>query len=455
MRRIRSEKLALILSVSMGLLSAACGDSSESKADAGTDAGASTVEIFSWWTAPGEAEALQAVISLHKTKFPNVTVVNASSSDPNDVRDQKLQQRLGTNDQPDLFQVTPAKLPTIYVKNYPDSVKVLDTELTARGWDQVLFPGPTSDFKVNGKLYGIPTNLNRISGIYYNKQVFADAGVSVASITDWASFIAACDAIKAKGVAPIATAWSSQQGWILRILFDTMVLSTWGGDFFKAYYNGTLARDANGAISTQADIDKIKLGVDRFVTLIESYVNSDAADLDWDTAAQKVIDGTAAMFPHGDWAKGLYVQKNKAPGVDFDVFSPPGDPQKTFLYGVDGFSLATQGKNLTGALDFLDTFLSEAGQLAFCSVKGASPVRKNVNTGTLDAVAQKNAQAMGEATVTMQDPGEGWGYVDTTVTPNKTVTEDVALNTFVTTRATDAEAKNKLYEFFLSKAKKL
>ncbi|HEX7500639.1 MAG TPA: extracellular solute-binding protein, partial [Polyangia bacterium] len=222
---------------------------------------------------------------------------------------------------------------------------------------------------------------------------------------------------------------------------------------FKAYYGGTLARDATGTLQNPADVAMVELDVDRFAMLLDQYVNADAPQLNWDTAAQKVIDGTAAMFPHGDWAKGLYVQEGKTPGVDFDVFSPPGDPQKTFLYGVDGFSMATLGKNLPAGIEFLDTFLSEAGQLAFCKIKGASTVRKNVSLGTLDTIAQKNAQAISDATVTMQDPGEGWGYVDA-VTANN-VTEDAALNAFATTRATDLAALTTLYDFFLTKAHKL
>jgi len=36
------------------------------------------LEIFSWWTAGGEAEGLQALIDIFHKKYPDVEIINAT-----------------------------------------------------------------------------------------------------------------------------------------------------------------------------------------------------------------------------------------------------------------------------------------------------------------------------------------------------------------------------------------
>jgi len=66
-----------------------CGSSGD-KGDAGAGGTSSTggtssktesvtVEVFSWWTAPGEAEALQSLMNLHNTNFPHERIYNAAT----------------------------------------------------------------------------------------------------------------------------------------------------------------------------------------------------------------------------------------------------------------------------------------------------------------------------------------------------------------------------------------
>jgi hypothetical protein len=58
-----------------------------------------TIELFSWWIAPGEAEALQAVIDLNRTNHPNERIFNAGAVSGMDAR-ALLAQRLADNNPP-------------------------------------------------------------------------------------------------------------------------------------------------------------------------------------------------------------------------------------------------------------------------------------------------------------------------------------------------------------------
>ena len=44
----------------------------------GRAAAAGKLEIFSWWTSPGEAPALQSLFDSFKAKYPDVEIVNAA-----------------------------------------------------------------------------------------------------------------------------------------------------------------------------------------------------------------------------------------------------------------------------------------------------------------------------------------------------------------------------------------
>src|SRR5688572_20938152 len=92
----------------LGLLlcAAACGASPERDLSPGNDSTgndiAPLVELFSWWTAPGEAESLQALVDAHELAQPNARIFNAAAASGTRAR-QTLTERLARNEPPDLF----------------------------------------------------------------------------------------------------------------------------------------------------------------------------------------------------------------------------------------------------------------------------------------------------------------------------------------------------------------
>jgi len=74
----------------MALALPACSDDAPTdKGMTGGDAGAggagdenAQVEIFSWWSAPGEKEALQALIDLHADQYPKAPPIYNAAADP-------------------------------------------------------------------------------------------------------------------------------------------------------------------------------------------------------------------------------------------------------------------------------------------------------------------------------------------------------------------------------------
>jgi glucose/mannose transport system substrate-binding protein len=360
--------MLLAAGLTVGALGAVGCDSGGGSMPTGTGGSTeTTIELFSWWIAPGEAEALQALIDLNKTNHPNERIFNAGAVSGMNARD-LLAQRLADNNPPDLFQQNAHDLRTFHAAN-PGVLTPLDDFFASQGLNAAMLGDIISNMTVDGHIYSMPVNIHRENTLFYNKQIFAAHNLQPP--TTIAELMQVCATLKAAGVTPIATA---HQGWILRIMFNTLAMGSMGADKFHAYMTGGPRDDA-----------ALNAAIDVFGNVLANYVNASAsgASFGWTEAAGEVAAGRAAMFLHGDWAKGYYLQQGWTPGVDFGVVGAPG-ASNMFWYGVDTFSLPVGAPHAAAARDFLATVGSIAGQVAFNKLKGSSPIRTDVPLSQLD-----------------------------------------------------------------------
>lgn len=355
-----------ILCAGLALGTVACG--SDSGATAVGQGGEEVVELFSWWRAHGEAEALQALFDVNRAQHPGERVFNAAA-DSGDQGAAKLAERLAANDPPDLFQQNAHQI-SAFLETNPGSLEPLDELFAAQGLNAAVMPDVLAAVTTGGKIYAMPVNIHRANSLFYNKHVFADHDLNPP--TTLTAFLSACETLKAAGVAPVATGY---QGRLLRILFNSLAMGSMGADAYHDFMTRGLRDDV-----------AFKAAIDVFADVLENYVNSDAgnADFGWTQAADAVFDGKAAMFLHGDWAKGYYVQRGWTPGIDFGVLAAPS-ASELFWYGVDAFSLPVGAPHPAGAKNFLSTVGSLQGQVAFNKLKGSTPIRPDVPGAQLDS----------------------------------------------------------------------
>jgi len=378
--------IALVLALAVG----GCGSDGSAPPPTNQTPEEVQVELFSWWVNPGEAEALQALMDLNKEVHPNERIVNAAEASGTDAK-QELSDRLAADDPPDLFQQNAHDMRQ-FVADNPGKVEQLDDIFTADNLSDVVVAEVLSDVTVDGHVYSMPVNIHRENALFYNKRVFADH--DLAPPTTLADFFAACETLKAAGVTPVAT---SYQGWIIRIMFNSLAQGTFGAEEFGAQWNG-------------AAMDETKLGeaIDNLNRVLTDYSNDTAGDMDfgWTQAADMVFEGDAAMFFHGDWAKGYFVQKGWEPNEDFGVVGAPG-AANMFWYGVDVFAMPVGGPEPDAARDFLRTVASIDGQVGFNTVKGSSPMRLDVPNVRLDTMGQEVLLDLQEAQVRslVRNPG--------------------------------------------------
>jgi glucose/mannose transport system substrate-binding protein len=353
---------------------AGCGSSDHTGTD---DSGADTepLEVFSWWTQPGEAEALEALFSAYRKDYPHRSIFNAAE-ESGPMAKQVLGERLDAGDPPDLFQQNAYEM-RAFLQAHPGSVTPIDDVFESEGLDKAVAPEVIDNVTIKGKVYAIPVNAHRENSLFYNAAVLAEHQLEPPQTLD--DFLNVCKTLKAAGVTPVAV--STSQSWIVTKLFIGLSIGSMGGQAFHDYFAGT----------TPLDEQALGGAIDVLDQVLTEYIDVEQAKVDgygWTDCVHSVFAGDAAMFLHGDWAKASFQALGWAPNVDFGVVASPGAPE-LFLYGTDVFGIPTGAKHESEARDFASTVLSKEGQVAFNSVKGSSPIRLDVPLSGFDPMAQQ------------------------------------------------------------------
>lgn len=376
MKSLRSSILAL----GFALLSSACGtggvgQDTTSTSSTGAPQAEHEVALYSWWIAPGEAEALQALIDTYKTEFPRARVTNNGAASGNDAK-ANLDKEIDSTP-PDLFQYN-AYYVADFMKAHPGAVKPLDEFFAEPTLHDAVLPDVLGNVTLEGHVYAMPVGLHRENALFYSKQIFA--AQKLAPPTTLSEFLDACQKLKAAGIVPVAM---GGQGWIMQKMFTQILQGTMGAALFRDFITRVKS-------PTDPDVKAAFMSaIDVFGTVMTTYVDADQIKNDkvgWTDAAEAVHDGKAAMYLHGDWVKGYFVQLGWSPGVDFGQIGGPGSAD-LFWYGVDVFGLPEHAPHPTDAHDFLAVVASKEGQVAFNRLKGSTPMRTDVRAD-LDPLGQ-------------------------------------------------------------------
>lgn len=343
------------------------------------------ITLFSWWVAPGEADALDALVAVHHLEYPLEKVSNAAIASGEQARD-VLDAQLKAGKPPDLFQENAYDM-AAFLRDTPGGLTPLTDLFEELGLFEVVVPEVIADITLEGEVYSMPVNIHRENALHYNKRIFEEQGLEPPTTLE--ELLAACEALKAAGITPLAMA---NRGWILRILFNSLAAASMGAGAFRDYFTG----------ESELDEPAMRAAIELLSKVLDDYVNVSAteAEFDWTDAADLVLSGEAAMFIHGDWAKGYFAQQGWEPGERFGVVGMPGAAE-LFLYGVDVFGLPTDAPHPEAARHFLRTVASKAGQVAFNKVKGSSPIRLDTKVDDLDPVGQATLDDLRNADVRM------------------------------------------------------
>jgi raffinose/stachyose/melibiose transport system substrate-binding protein len=246
--------------------------------------------------ASGPCEAENDALPLEITTVPQANTT------------QQIQLLLGQDALPVAFM---ADTPDI-VKKLNDAGELLDMEkaLTDLGVIDSVQPAAISTIEnIFGSFNVLPTGYN-IEGIFYNKQMFADAGITEPET--WDELQDAADGFLADGITPFSA--SGVAGWPLTRWISVYLYRTFGPDAMTGIDSG----DAE-----LTDPDYVE-ATEFLASLGEAgYFGPNVASLDYDGSFSEFLNGNAAMLPMGTWflAAATNPERNTI-GIDNVGFMP-------------------------------------------------------------------------------------------------------------------------------------
>ncbi|MFQ3291365.1 extracellular solute-binding protein [Reinekea sp.] len=302
-----------------------------------------------------------------------------------------------------------AKLPTLLQsKNRPNifyswgggnfvdraAAGLLD-DITAKsaGFKEIISEGGISAFSHDGKVYGVPYTLAQ-GGFWYNKVLFAKAGVDAEKIKEWDDLLDAVKKLKAAGITPMALGGADK--WPVHFYWTYLAMRTGGQDLFNDAVDGKA--DWNNPAYVQAG--------ELFAQLValEPFQPGYAAAT-YGEASTKMGNYEAAMHLMGDWERN--VQRDNAEdkvGITDDKLGLLSFPAvkggkgrgSDTLGGVNGFAFAKDG-GTDAAVKWMEYFVGENQQKRLAAAGIVIPVTKGASSAVQDKFLKQIAENIAAA----------------------------------------------------------
>ena len=342
-------------------------------------AGAAEVEVLHWWTSGGEAAALNVLKQDLESKgvtWQDMPVAGGGGEQAMTV----LRARVTAGNAPTAVQML-----GFDILDWGEQGAAADLNAVAarEGWNDVVPPALQAFSKYGGKWIAAPVNVHSTNWVWANKRALDKAGAKVP--TDWDELVDALEKLRAAGYVPLA---HGGQAWQEATIFDGVVLSVGGTDFYK---RALIDLDPAALSSSQMKEAFRRMGV------LRGFVDDNFSGRDWNLASAMVIEEKAGMQIMGDWAKGEFLNAGKTPGTDFACFRFPGT-QGAVTFNSDQFVMFRVGEERRDAQEKLaSAIMSPAFQSAFNVVKGSVPARTDVPNADFDDCGKKGMRDLAAA----------------------------------------------------------
>lgn len=404
MSRKISTLLSLILIAAFAL--AACGSPtptpsapSSSNQPVATEApasgGAAPAEgkkvTITWWhisTAEDHKAVWQKLADEYMAAHPNVTI--EISVLENEAFKTKLTTVMQSGNPPDIFQSWGGGVMNEYAR--AGLLKDITADLDADGgaWRNTFSPGALGVYALDGRNYGVPWDMGMV-GFWYNKELFAQAGITTPPTT-WPELLEAVKALKAAGITPIALGEGDK--WPGHFWFGYLATRICGAEGFRK------AAARTGSFTDPCFVEAANklLELKALEPFQEGYLGATYGD-----QATLMGNGKAAMELMGQWAPAVQKDNSESKqgiGDKLGFFPFPavpggaGDPNDAFGGG-NGFAV---GKNASPeAIDFLKYLTRPESQVQLAQINVAIPVVKGGEAGLSDPLMITLQQTLSKA----------------------------------------------------------
>jgi glucose/mannose transport system substrate-binding protein len=336
-----------------------------------------TLEIFSWWTAGGEAEGLKELYKLYEKYNPGVNIINATVVGGSGANAKAvLHTRMESNRPPDSFQVLAGpELIDSWVK--PGLVEPLTFLFKENGWMSKFSPDALERVTYNGEIYAVPLNIHRGNLIWFNSSIFNKYDITPPETLQ--ELLNIMEILAEKGITPLAL--GDKNIWPAAGILENILIAHFGADGYNSLWED----------ATMWHAERMEPILMDFLKILE-YTNSNHAALTWDEAVQYVIDGKCAMISIGDFAEGYFRSEGFVPGKNFGWFPYPGT-KGIFSMISDIFTLPRNAEHRENALHWLRLLGSKEGQDVFNPIKGSISARLDSDIHNYDEYLKSSSKS--------------------------------------------------------------
>ncbi|MBP1861768.1 ABC transporter substrate-binding protein [Rhizobium herbae] len=257
---------------------------------------------------PDSVAAAEALVEAYQKQAPDVTI-EIEQRPGGGEGDNIVKTRLATGEMSDVFLYNSGSLLQA-LKPQQSLADLSDVPAQAK-----VDPGFKSVVSADGKVYGVPFGTAMGGGIFYNRAIYKEFGLSVPKT--WAEFMANNEKIKAAGKVAVAQTyrdtWTSQ----LFVLADYYNLQAAVPNFAEDYTDNK---------AKYASTPAAMKGFEHLKEVHDAgFFNEDFGAASYDDGLRMVATGEAAHYPMLTFAIGALKQNYPENLNDVGFFAQPGD----------------------------------------------------------------------------------------------------------------------------------
>ncbi|PVE21399.1 ABC transporter substrate-binding protein [Microvirga sp. KLBC 81] len=229
------------------------------------------------------------------------------------------------------------------------------TPVMDQSWKARFVPVAVQAYTINDKIYGVPMHTSQV-GFFYNKDLFAKAGVDASSVKTWDDLLGAVKKFQAAGITPLITGGADK--WPVHFYWSHLAIRIGGKEAFEAALRGEGKGFADATFVRAGELFKQLADLKPFQPgfLGATYPQSAGQFGDGKGAMMLMLNGLLGSMKANSADK-VGIPDDKLGWFPFPTVSGgKGDPGDT-LGGLNGW-LVTKGSPKEAA-DFLK-FFSEA-----------------------------------------------------------------------------------------------
>lgn len=333
---------------------------------------AGQIELLHYWSQPGEQRALSDLknrMTDNGHRWRDTLVVAQRGG----AFKQELQRRVLAGHPPTMAPVQGLDIQRWARLGF---LRTLNTAAREQGWDSHLPAVIAETLQYNGEFVALPLKVHRTNWMWVNQRVLDRIGAKPPNT--WEEFDRLADRLRKNGYAVVSL---GHEAWQYALLFENVVLSIGGPDFYRA---ALIEHDFSKMTS-----DTMARVFERYYKIL-SYAVVDTTETQWDAASLRMVDGQAAFQFMGDWITGEWQIRDKRPSVDYQCMTVPGT-QGAYLFDIDSLAVFLQRQagpaDQAAQLELVNLIMDQRFQTLLNRSQGSIPARMDMTMVGYDTCA--------------------------------------------------------------------